>query len=706
MKSISLVLSFILMTIVSIGQNTKALKLEETKKSLPQKKAAKTTSAASNRNRSAGDDYFVETFSNGFLGDGANGTWLNYGTVSGVADTNAVWEYRGVSTTPGIGTGSRGQWASPGGVAGGAPVASPTRANGFVIFDSDYLDTKGTNAGNGDAPTPHKSWLVSPTFSTLGSSGLTLRLSTYFRRFQGECFVLLSIDGGVTWGDSVTIFDVDWVVNDASDLDELLYSEVPFIENEANVKIALFFDGETASNTNGSGYYFAMIDDILISNMPDNDLKIGKVSYQTVREPSLNRYYSKVPKFIATHDTIQFSGTVSAKGKVTQENVRLINHISTPIGNDTLYSNMVDLVKGASDSLVITQTVVLDTVVGNYKWAFSVASDSLEDVPFDNVLDTVLVEVTDTTYARDFEAEGNNWFGSGSTYEIGVVFDVYDSVKVTSVSVAVGPSSFAGEVISVFVYALDSNLTSPLTKREFLVLDSATVGDFVSYKVPPVILTSGSYVVTYKTYSDAVYFRRSNFESMPGVAMVKPSTSTTGWEWTSLVAAVRLNVTDDLFICDLKAIASQTGNNDFEVKVTGGTPPFKYLWNTGDTTETLIGGPCYGPYFVTVTDANLCVSTSGVDGECSILKSEIGNHISLHPNPTTGQFYIKGDALTNGQYQATITNLVGQEVLTTSTRVSSGMSQTINMKGVKPGVYILKLIQNGNTVETVKFIME
>src|SRR5207244_1919888 len=45
------------------------------------------------------------------------------------------------------------------------------------------------------------------------------------------------------------------------------------------------------------------------------------------------------------------------------------------------------------------------------------------------------------------------------------------------------------------------------------------------------------------------------------------------------------------------------------VNVTGGVPPYSYLWNTGDSTQT-IDSLCAGFYSVTVTDSNGCVTTA------------------------------------------------------------------------------------------------
>ena len=620
MKKIILPVIGIALTTLVFGQNAPILKSTYQARSAevavhliaPQPVTTISRGSGGSSTASIGTIWFQETFSNGLSGDGTNGAWTTNGTVTSggtaSADPDAVWEYRGTATTPNNTIGSRGGYSATWGA-----ITSSTVSNGFFIFDSDYRDNGGTagNFGMGTAATPHKSWLISPSFSTVGSSNLKIDLTTFFRRFLGTCHVLLSTDNGVTWGDSIEVMGSTFAVNTASAPNELISAAIPFLENQATAKIALFFDGETISNVNGSGYYFAMVDDIIISDLPNNNLEIGDNYYQTGYDTGLNAYYSMIPTFLTSYDSIQFSAKVANNGTVLQENVVFKNTV-TFNGNAvaTMVSAQgVNLASGASDSLATTNFLPLTQGVGGYSFVYSVESDSTDDVPLNNFKDTVYLSVTDTTYARDAGATGNFYYGAGTEYEIGNSFEIYETVNATSVSLAVGSNTIANKYISVYVYKT-SDLTTPITKKEFIALDAATIGSMVTYDVPDTLLSAGTYLVTYRTYSSDVYFKQSNYDGNPFMSYVNVSSGT--WGWTTSVTPIRLNISSVATLCNGSTSLTQLSNDSIQVMVANGTAPFTYLWSSGDTT-TQIGSlqNCVN-YVITVTDSNACVYTDSI----------------------------------------------------------------------------------------------
>ncbi len=66
----------------------------------------------------------------------------------------------------------------------------------------------------------------------------------------------------------------------------------------------------------------------------------------------------------------------------------------------------------------------------------------------------------------------------------------------------------------------------------------------------------------------------------------------------------------------------------------GGTPDYRYLWSTGETTQTVQLLP--GTYSVTIVDGNNC-SASKVFVVTNVLEPDIVESVSLAPNPTSGQ---------------------------------------------------------------------
>ena len=197
---------------------------------------------------------------------GIPSTWLNFGTANLVSDTDAVWEYRGTVTNPSNTVGSRGAYMS-----NQTPMSSATASNGFVIFDSDFLDNAGVagNFGNGIAAAPHLAELITDMIDLTQHSIIDLSFTQYYRRFAGPAgsqavpatYVDFSVDGGATFPYSVTLNSGVAVNSSTATNDVVAIPAGSYIGGQDSVKIRFRFDGD---------YYFWCIDDIQIVPTPEN----------------------------------------------------------------------------------------------------------------------------------------------------------------------------------------------------------------------------------------------------------------------------------------------------------------------------------------------------------------------------------------------------------------------------------------------------
>ena len=159
------------------------------------------------------------------------------------------------------------------------PMASPTRADGHAIFDSDYLSRGGALVSaapaGGTSPSAHVGRLVSPSMdlSAAAGRGIRVRFHTFYRLFQiQEMSLEVSLDGGATWVGNTDIRAEAGVSAVNQQFEGLLDVIIggPFAGTTAaqltDCKIRFTFDGD---------YYFWMIDDVQIFDAPSYDLGIS-----------------------------------------------------------------------------------------------------------------------------------------------------------------------------------------------------------------------------------------------------------------------------------------------------------------------------------------------------------------------------------------------------------------------------------------------
>ena len=137
-----------------------------------------------------------------------------------------------------------------------------------------------------------------------------------------------------------------------------------------------------------------------------------------------------------------------------------------------------------------------------------------------------------------------------------------------------------------------------------------------------------------------------------------------------------------------------TGTAD--VSASGGTPPYTYLWSSGQTTTSLTF-LCPGIYTATVTDANGCVtnSTTTVDAIIGVVENNLNTAMLVYPNPSTGKVFVEVKGVLSGAIEITVTSITGQLVFSELFDVNNGHTIIeLQLSGNARGFYTVMIKHN------------
>lgn len=387
--------------------------------------------------------------------DFANGLPADW--ESEASPSPAAWEYRGIATNPSNVIGTRGS-CLPADSPGGDPIASPTAANGFMIFDSNYWDdSEGPcgSFGTGLAPGPHIATLTTPSLDLSASPNIGIEFYQYHKNFQTATTVQASIAGGA-W---VDIFSNTTPLNNGSTaLNDYQRKNVSsFIGGASDVRLRFSFDGN---------YYFWMIDDIALFELSENNLVLQETSYGDFNPDNpdyITGYefmeYSQYP--VAMPPLLKLSGRVANYGYANQTGVALNTLIldndgSTVLfdaadGTDNLAPEVVDVFRPG--------TFQLPAEMGDYAINYFVGQTEEENEPDDNVIERN-VEITEFVYSRDRLETNGIYFPPAIfddvSYEVGNMFVITgENQACHSVSAGVSVGSTLGSPLYAAIYKLD-----------------------------------------------------------------------------------------------------------------------------------------------------------------------------------------------------------------------------------------------------------
>ncbi len=149
---------------------------------------------------------------------------------------------------------------------------------------------------------------------------------------------------------------------------------------------------------------------------------------------------------------------------------------------------------------------------------------------------------------------------------------------------------------------------------------------------------------------------------------------------------------------------STGANGAVQAVVSQGTPPYRYFWNTGDTTQAVFNiGP--GLYLLTVTDAAGCTATTS-----AILvhsqKAAYSIGVRLFPNPNDGRFRLEYLAPADTHInRLAVYSLEGRLVHQQALPAYTAGAVVVELPDLAPGVYRLELYESYRAVWRQAFVI-
>jgi len=582
--------------------------------------------------------------------DGIPGTWTN---------SIASWVYRGINTIPDNNVGGQGAYSGINNTPQtNDPINSATSDNGFIIFDSDYYDNNGVIGafGTGMHPTPHNGELMTEMIDMSTYSDVALTFNSYYRTFAGQAFVDFYVGGVLI--ERVQIHS-NITVNNSTSIDEVAFVRVPFaVVGNPDVQISFVFEGTTNIVNTFSGYYFWQIDDIALSETPENliaieDVVIGGywLDYSNYTGTGINGIigldYSVTPLSQLSNHPYVIEGVLRNLGYADQNTKLKYDVTGSGIysGSSPLTSVLAYSPTNTVDSAIVG-TTPLSPAIGVYDIAIWGESDSLStgtSITTDTIKKTI--ELTDYIYGKDLGSTSPSSIilgGPGDQWHYTTRYEMYANEILYSVRAYITGESVPGAIIRAIIYEVDTTAASDVsiyaTSDNYIITPQDT-GTWINIPITDITLNPVSLFSGYAYQCGLVGFQSSVDSSFVG---------TSG---TSMYNGEHMRF-------------DEFGLNP-NPNGAAGTPTWYY------STRTPMIRMNFDPASASVTPAGL---------------ENLKSNISIYPNPSNGIFAIELDI--TSEYDVTVYNALGQRVHEFS---SNSMIMQVDLSSFDKGMYTLEI---------------
>lgn len=389
------------------------------------------TTVPGNGSGAAGNrvDYFSESFDSGLAGDPGNGAWTTQIEPGGNPTVN--WEVTNVGP------------ANDAGSTFIIPTLQTSTPTNWMMIDSD---------SDGSSGLDENCSLISPVIDlSAAPANLKLEWDQFFAEWENDTlFVGISTDNGTTW--------TEWDVNQGVGRNGRPNPETVFINVSTEVAAAPS-NVQIRFRWSAQWDYGWQLDNVRISDLPNNDLTITKVFHSNVSmdEPM----YSKVP--LSQITPLNIGAEIKNIGFDDQTNVgfdwEIQDGTGSVVASGSSTNNLANLAAGDLDSVWVS-TGYTPATTDNYQIICTVTYDNIDDDPSNDENSFDYFEVTDFEFAVDYgiqESAFYNWANNNDGQaSIGNVYTFNNAATIGAIWVGLDDNSdFVGDLLNVELYLFD-----------------------------------------------------------------------------------------------------------------------------------------------------------------------------------------------------------------------------------------------------------
>ena len=605
------------------------------------------------------DTYFSEDFSAGF-----DGGWSTEALPSSTG-IEPVWEWRGPETTPyNVSYPTDGPCSYMGTDVN--DLILETQANGYMVMDGNRYDMgiegeiacAGSSVGQGEAPGPHTSYLISPVMDlSAATNGAAVNFLVDARDFDAELVVEVTVDGGTTWeraGDVFALFG--GTVEAAVSVDISQWATA-----QSAVQVRLLWSGSS---------YHAIVDDFTIQDPINYDYGIEEVFsdditewYEYLHLPLSQSHLLQPGMVVFSRGALAFDATLSVTITEPDGTVQGPFELEVPNMDGTVAA---DLGTNTIDTYTPTQ-------VGTHTMEFRISSefDGEDFDPSDNVVTRELI-ISESLWSDAFAANATVAFfpprvgGAPGISEMMQMFHTFGEVEVKGIDyiianraalISQGIEVFEGDEFTLSLYEIDQDFlqseieagNTPLAKS-----DLVTLLDEIVFELPAEEVFTDEYVIQRKLWNDT-YTLGAN--KTFGISIFN---SGEGYH-----PPVTTGVSNNSDLSSLSRGAGWTITTD------------DAFWTYNNVNTWLRAG------------------VDSYDGVSDNTKEELT--VNAHPNPANDKVTVVFELNNTTDAQVIVKDLAGKQVIAETVNGKAGYNNVeLNVANLNSGVYFYSVVVNGN----------